>query len=51
MSKSTFQEDTQKLHDAWLDFFFALAKHSGLLRLVKKIPFLELKAWVRVRER
>lgn len=35
--------DWEKFREAWLDFMYAIARGMGVIWLVKKIPFLELK--------
>jgi len=41
--------DSGKVHEAWRDLLFIISYVIGIIRLIKKMPGLKLKDWVKSR--
>ena len=50
MVKKTYQEAFSDLNEAGREFIYQFSKSLGVIWLAKKLPFLELKDWVKQKE-
>ena len=48
-TKNATKKEVKEVDDAVKDLIYKVAKKSGLLKLIKKIPFLEYKKWIKDR--
>lgn len=46
----TFNDAQEDLHEAGLEFLYQFNKSIGIIWLAKKLPFLELRDWVKRKE-